>query len=219
MMKKYRLILTITGILAGGLGCLERGGEFNSLPYYSDSTLTPEWLAPSDPAWKNIHQTGAFSLINQDGDTITDQTIDGKIVVVDFFFTFCPGICPKLTNHMRLIQDAFEEEEEVTLLSHTVTPWADSVPVLKMYAESQGVKTGKWHLLTGNKDEIYRLAREEYFADDEFVPNKSGDFLHTENFVLLDKKGRIRGVYNGTLEVEVKQIIDDIEILKNESDY
>ena len=129
----------------------------------------------------------------------------------------CPGICPKLTKNMGLIQEKFKQDKDVMLLSHTVMPWRDSVPVLKAYAIENSIDSAKWNLVTGNKDEIYNLARTGYFADEDFVKTQDKDaFIHTENFVLIDKKGRIRGVYNGTLELETKRLIRHIEMLKKE---
>ena len=119
---------------------------------------------------------------------------------------------------MGLLQTKFMNDKDVMLLSHTVTPEWDSVPILKEYAKNKGVISGKWHLLTGNKDEIYSLAKKQYFAGDTIGYYQTGnEFLHTENFILVDKKRRIRGVYNGTLPLEIERLSDDILELKKEN--
>ena len=138
-------------------------------------------------------------------------------MVADFFFTACPGICPRLTKSMGVIQAAFQDNESVVLLSHSVTPDIDSIPRLKAYAISHHVQSSQWHLLTGDRKEIYAIARHGYFADEETGLKKGPDeFLHTENFILIDPLRRIRGVYNGTNPAEVERLIEDIKILKNE---
>lgn len=132
-----------------------------------------------------------------------------------FCFTICPGICPKMTSNLSLVQHEFEQGASVRLVSYSVMPWVDSVAVLKDYAELRGVNSEQWNLLTGPKEEIYQLARQSFFAEKEIGIDKSSDgFLHTENFILIDGSGRIRGVYNGTLPLEVKRLISDIRTLQ-----
>ncbi len=187
------------------------------LPFINKPDFTPEWINKSDAGYTSIHTIPAFSFTNQNGETITEKTVEGKIYVADFIFTRCGSICPKMTANMGLIQDKFKNDDEVILLSHSVTPEMDSVPVLKRYAENKGVISGKWHLLTGNKDAIYTIAKKQYYAGDTIGYYQTGnEFLHTENFILLDKKRRIRGVYNGTLPVEMDRLIEDIGTLKLE---
>jgi protein SCO1/2 len=148
---------------------------------------------------------------------VTEKTVGGKIYVADFFFTRCGSICPKMTNNMGLLQEAFKNNNDVMFLSHSVTPEMDSVPVLKRYAEKKGVISGKWHLLTGKKEDIYNMARQQYFAGDTVGYYQTGtEFLHTENFILVDKHRRIRGVYNGTLGVEIERLTEDINTLLKE---
>lgn len=185
------------------------------LPYYNGADFTPEWVDKDDPYFQKIHQIAPFNFTNQTGESVTNATFEGHIYVADFFFTTCPGICPKLTTSMLQLQDAFESDKNIKLLSHTVTPWIDSVEKLKQYADNVGVTKGKWHLVTGEQDELYTIARRSYFADMDINKEKSvDDFLHTENFILVDQKGRIRGVYNGTLELDVQRLIEDIKTLK-----
>ena len=148
---------------------------------------------------------------------ISEKTVANKIYVADFFFTRCGSICPKMTADMGILQDKYKDDNGVLLLSHSVTPEMDSVPVLKRYAENKGIISGKWHLLTGDKTAIYAIAKQQYYAGDIIGYYQTGnEFLHTENFILIDKKRRIRGVYNGTLPLEMERLIDDITTLKKE---
>jgi protein SCO1 len=187
------------------------------LPFINKPDFTPEWIKKSDPGYSSIHQIPAFSFTDQNGETITEKTVAGKIYVADFFFTRCGSICPKMTNNIGLLQKYFKDNKDVIFLSHSVTPEMDSVPVLKSYAEEKGVISGKWHLLTGNKDDIYDLAKKQYYAGDTIGYYQTGnEFLHTENFILVDKHRRIRGVYNGTLELEMERLEDDINTLLKE---
>ncbi len=190
----------------------------DTLPYFSEATFTPHWIDPSDKSLESFHKISPFELYNQDGDIITEKTFANKIYVTDFFFTTCPGICPKMTDNMMLLQDEFEDDRDVWLLSHSVTPEMDSVPVLKKYAEDKGIHSTTWHLVTGPQEEIYKLGRKDYFVEEDLGLEKEADeFLHTENFVLIDKKGHIRGIYNGLNKPSVRRLIDDIKTLKKES--
>jgi protein SCO1 len=189
----------------------------DNLPFFNRPDFTPEWIESNSPEYKKIHTIPAFSFINQDGQTITEKTLEGKIYVVDFIFTQCGSICPKMTGNMYKLQQNFKNDPEVLLLSHSVTPKMDSVPRLKKYAQKHGIISGKWHLLTGDETEIYTLAKKQYFAGDSvgYYGNQN-DFLHTENFILIDKQRRIRGVYNGTLALEMERLTEDIITLKGE---
>ena len=188
------------------------------LPFYTAADFTPQWIdRSSSSAYHAIHTIPPFSFTNQEGNTVTEKTFAGKIYVADFFFTSCPGICKRLTTNLALVQTAFKTDDQVLLLSHSVTPDIDSVPRLKQYAEEYGVITNKWYLVTGNRDEIYGIAREAYFADEDMgVKKSSSDFLHTENMLLIDKHRRIRGIYKGTSVKDVNDLIADIKILKLE---
>jgi protein SCO1 len=137
--------------------------------------------------------------------------------VANFFFAKCNNICPKMMSNMKILQDTYLNDDQILFLSHSVTPEDDSVSALKTFAVENGVTNTKWHLLTGDKTEIYRLAKKEYFAGDSVGYYQTGnEFLHTENFILIDKQRRIRGVYNGTLAVEIERIKEDISILRKE---
>jgi protein SCO1/2 len=184
--------------------------EITELPYFNSADFTPEWNTPR-------HKIPEFLFINQNGEAVNNKTFKGKIYIADFFFTSCPGICPKLTKNMQTIQEAYKNNNDIMLLSHTVMPWRDSIPLLKKYAETYHVNPNKWHLVTGDKDALYDIARTGYFADEDFAKTQDeSNFIHTENFILVDKQGYIRGVYNGTLPIDVERLKRHVEILKKE---
>ncbi|NJB82570.1 SCO family protein [Wenyingzhuangia aestuarii] len=214
-LKNKLIILVLVSIVA----CQpkkDNGSRVSKLPYYNDASFTPHWNL-SDKELSEFHKVSAFSLINQEGEKITDKTFENKVYVVDFFFTTCPGICPKMTTNMKLVQQAFAKDSEVLLLSHSVTPSIDSVSVLNHYANVNEVISGKWHLATGDKKQIYNLGRQSYFIEEDLGYEQSlDDFLHTENFVLVDKNKHLRGIYNGLNKTAVKQLIADIKTLKAE---
>ena len=179
------------------------------LPFYSSEDFTAEWMEPSDPRLPKLHRIAPFSLRNQAGELVTNATLQGKIYVANFFFTGCQGICPKMATNL--------SDDEVLLVSHSVMPEKDSQEVLRSYAADNGVVAGKWHLLTGDKESIYSLARRSYFAEKQLGFRKdNGKFLHTENMLLIDRHGRIRGIYNATLPVDADRAIADIHQLKHE---
>ena len=186
------------------------------LPVYSPIDVNPRLVDASLHHVKKNHRIADFELYNQNGDTVTEVTFENKIYVADFFFTRCATICPVMTTNMNALQAAFLEDTDVLLLSHSVTPVMDSIPILRDYANYKGVIDGKWHLVTGAKKQIYTLARKSYFAVLDEGDGGAQDFIHTEQFVLVDKKRRIRGYYDGTDPNEVARIIEDIAILKEE---
>ncbi|MGD1892572.1 MAG: SCO family protein [Cyclobacteriaceae bacterium] len=214
-MIKYWTIVFGVSILGCEAPSKKEDSRVDQLPYYNEATFTPVWFETENEVPDDFHQIPSFSLVNQSGDSISEKDVDGKIFVADFFFTSCPGICPKMTSNMLLVQDAFLDTEKVVLLSHSVTPEYDSIPILKSYAEEKGVVKGKWHLLTGNREEIYDLGRNQYFVEEDLGLEKDPiDFIHTDNFVLLDGSRRIRGIYNGLNKTAINQLITDIKILK-----
>ena len=187
------------------------------LPYYNEASFTPNWMTPGTEEERQFHKIQEFKLWNQLGDVVSQNTFDDKIYITDFFFASCPGICPQMTGNMFKLQEEFKDDDEILFLSHTVTPSQDSVPVLKNYAEKYGVIANKWHLVTGDKQEIYNLGREQYFVENDLGEPKSiEDFLHTENFLLIDKNKHIRGIYNGLNRASMQQLIIDIKALKEE---
>jgi len=184
------------------------------LPIYQPSMVNPELVDSTIQYVKKYHTIGDFALINQNGKTITQEDYEGKIYVADFFFTTCPTICPLMTKNMAEIQDHIIEDDEVLLLSHSVTPEIDSVAQLKKYAEEKGVDDTKWNLVTGDKKQIYELARKSYLAVQTDGNGGPFDMIHTENFILVDKEKRIRGFYDGTKEEEMNKLLEDLAILK-----
>ena len=196
-------------------GCSASTIKTDPLPYYSSSDFTPQWLHEKDA--DTIHSIPEFSFTDQNGSLVSRKSFDNKITVVNFFFTTCPGICKKLTVSLSKVQDAFKNSNDVMLLSHSVTPEKDSVPVLKIYAAENHVISNKWYLVTGQRNEIYRIARKAYFADEDMGwKEDSTTFLHTENILLIDKQHHIRGVYKGTVPNEVNELIADIKKLQQQ---
>lgn len=186
-----------------------------TLKIYQPSDINPLLVDSSDRKTTTDHTIANFTLVNQNGDTVTDKITENKIYVADFFFTTCKSICPKMSNSMAILQKEFLTDSSVILLSHSVTPEIDSVPVLAEYAKRFGVDSKKWQLLTGDKKQIYKLARKSYFVVLDEGDGGVQDFIHTENFVLVDKEKRIRGFYDGTSPTEIDRLIGDIQILKD----
>lgn len=187
-----------------------------TLPIFNPADVNPE-LVDSTMQYKSKYHTIAdFSFVNQNGDTITQKDYDGKIYVADFFFTTCGSICPKMTANLADVQKAVLDNPKVMLLSHTVFPETDSIPVLKAYAVKNGVVDSKWNLVTGDKKEIYTMARKSYLAVKLGRPDQLYDMVHTENFVLVDQKRRVRGFYDGTKKEDIQKLIEDINFLCTE---
>lgn len=184
------------------------------LPVYQPAQFDPSLVDSSMTHVKRYHTVADFSLTNQYGQTITQDTYRDKIYVADFFFTTCPSICPIMTRNMALLQEELINDPDVLLLSHTVTPDIDSVPQLRKYAEEKGVIASKWNLVTGDKKQIYELARKSYLAAKSDGDGGPFDMIHTENFILVDKEKRIRGTYDGTDEEAMYELLKDIRILQ-----
>ncbi|WP_428224333.1 SCO family protein [Flavobacterium sp.] len=192
--------------------------ESERLPYYNTPDFTPLFLTDEEAINKQItHNIADFTFTNQLGKTISQQEIEGKIHIANFIFTTCGSICPYMTKQLFKAGKQFEKDDEVVILSYSVMPWIDTPEVLKKYKETNQITKKNWHFLTGDKSKIYDLARKSYFAEESLGFTKdSTDFLHTEHFLLVDKNKRIRGIYNGTLALEVEQMIQDVEVLKEE---
>ncbi|PVW15046.1 SCO family protein [Marixanthomonas spongiae] len=186
-----------------------------TLPIYQPHDVTAQLVDTTVQHVKKYHKIANFSLTNQNGETITQDDYKDKIYVADFFFTTCQTICPIMTDHMVNIQEKVKNDPEIMLLSHTVTPEIDTVAQLKKYAQEKGVDDTKWNLVTGNKKQIYDLARKSYLAAKD-TPYTEYDLIHTENFVLVDKKKRIRGFYDGTDPKAIEELMTDIKVLKKE---
>ncbi len=188
------------------------------LPVYNPADVNPILV---DDAVRHIskdHRIANFSLLDQNGDTITQENFKDKIYVADFFFTRCQTICPVMTVNMGDLQEYFKNDKDIKFISHSVTPIIDSVSVLRAYADKKGINDKKWHITTGDKMHIYELARKSYFAVLDEGDGGEQDFIHTEQFILVDKNRQIRGFYDGTDKEEMQRIIKDIEILKKEYD-
>ena len=186
------------------------------LPIYQPNMVKFQLVDSTIQHVKRFHKIDNFSLVNQNNEIITNETYDGKIYIADFFFTTCPGICPIMKENMIVLQDEFINDDDILLLSHTVTPEIDSVPVLKKYSQEQGVVDSKWNMVTGNKKQIYDLARKSYLVAEDIESPVKYDMIHTENIVLVDSKRRIRGFYDGTDIDVMEDLINDIKILKKE---
>lgn len=216
--KKYRLFLTVVIVLSAIILFLFYSAlkPKKMLPIYNPSMVNPELVDSTVQYISKYHTVGDFSFINQNGKTITQKEYEGKIYVADFFFTTCGSICPIMTTNLVLVQKAIVNNPKVMLLSHTVFPETDSVPVLKAYALRNGVIDSKWNLVTGDKKEIYSMARKSYLAVKLGKPNELYDMVHTENFVLVDPKRRVRGFYDGTKKEDIERLIEDINFLCSE---
>jgi len=187
------------------------------LPIYQPALVNEELVDTSILHVKKYHKIADFSLINQNGKVITQNDYKDKIYIADFFFTTCQTICPIMTDHMYDIQKEIMNDTEVLLLSHSVTPKIDSVAQLKKYAKQKGVNDAKWNLVTGNKKQIYELARKSYLAVKTSGNGDQYDMIHTENFMLIDKKRQIRGFYDGTKPEAIEQLLKDLKKLKKET--
>lgn len=208
-MKYIVSILCLASLI---VSCKE---NYRKLPYYDTSDFTPRWEMKDE---KTFHAIRKFNLVDQEGITFTEKDLDGKICVADFFFTGCPGICPKMAVSMTDLQKEFLSDADVLLISHSVTPAKDSVPVLKNYAASNGVDYKKWKLLTGKKEEIYDLGRKFYYVEEDLgEKSDTSVFLHTENFVLVDKNRHIRGIYNSLDPNSMAALKNDIKELRREN--
>ncbi len=185
-----------------------------TLPVYQPDMVNSELVDSNIQYIKKYHTIANFKLINQNGDTITQNNYKDKIYIADFFFTTCPSICPVMTGNMVKIQEQIVNDNDVMLLSHSVTPVIDSVAQLKKYALEKGVIDNKWNLVTGNKKHIYELARKSYLAVKEDGNGDAYDMIHTENFILVDKERRIRGFYDGTNTEEMEKLLSDLKLLK-----
>lgn len=186
------------------------------LKVYSPSDVNPKLVDPTVKHVRNNHKIADFALINQNGEIITNKDYEGKIYIADFFFTRCQTICIVMAYNMGELQEYYKNDNDIMFLSHSVTPVMDSVPVLKEYALRKGVIDGKWNVTTGPKKHIYDLARKSYFAVLDEGEGDENDFIHTEQFVLIDKERRIRGFYDGTKKEDMEKVKNDIKLLKAE---
>lgn len=213
--KKLMVVLAILSVfILAAIYTLMKPVE--KLPVYQPAFVNTELVDTTVQYVKKYHSIPDFSLTNQNGKIITQKDYQDKIYIADFFFTTCPSICPKMTANMSDLQHEIVKYGDVMLLSHTVTPEIDSVPVLKAYALKHSVNDKIWNLVTGSKKEIYELARKSYLAAKSDGDGGKYDMIHTENFVLIDKQKRIRGFYDGTNPDEMEKLLHDLKILRNE---
>jgi protein SCO1/2 len=183
----------------------------SKIPFYNEPDFTPNFLSEEAAEKQITHRISSFEFYNQDSTLVKSSSLDGKIYVANFIFTTCNNICPDMVSQMKRIEKAFLGDPQVAFLSFSVTPWIDDVKTLKKYSELNQISSSQWSLLTGDKDAIYTLARQSFFAEESLGFTKdSNEFLHTEHFILVDQKGRIRGIYNGTLPLDADQCIEDI---------
>jgi protein SCO1/2 len=221
--KKYKtfiiLFLGVSILIFIGIYTLLQPQK--TLPIFTPRDVNPQLVDTTIQHVGYNHTIADFKFINQNGKTISQEDYKDKIYVADFFFTTCPTICPIMTDNLVWLQDKIKNMPDVMFLSHSVTPDIDSVSVLKKYAIEKGVLDSKWNLVTGNKKDIYYIARKSYLAVETGNPEELYDMVHTENFVLVDKKGRIRGFYDGTNlnkptedgTKNVTQLLEDIKWL------
>lgn len=211
------LVLFIAGITIAYYMMLPKK---KPLPVINPVDLEEEMVDPEMLRIGNGHRIGNFSFLNQDGETITQEEVKGKVYVAEYFFTTCATICPRMNDQMRRIQFKFADNDDVHLMSFTVDPEVDTVEQMKRYADDHGAKTGQWHFLTGTKEDLYSLARKSFFvlkpAEAQNLGDVGSDFIHTNNFVLVDRQSRIRGYYDGTSKSEVDELMKDIEYLLEE---
>lgn len=183
------------------------------LKIYNPTDVNPELADPSVWNIGRDHRIADFSFVNQNGQIVTQEDYEGKVYVADFFFTTCQTICPVMTRNMEKVQAAIKDNPDAMILSHSVTPDIDSVPVLKAYAKAHHVIDTKWNMVTGDKKKIYEIARKSYLAVKTENEAELYDMVHTENFVLIDQDRRIRGFYDGTKDEDIERLIEDIAFL------
>ncbi len=215
-MNKTGLIISFAVMIIGVFIAYKMLDKPMPLKIYSPKDLNPKLVDEDQRDVYKNHRIRDFKLVNQDGVSVTDSFLKDKIYVADFFFTTCPTICPVMSNELERVQEAFEGDLGIQIVSHTVQPEYDSPEILKEYAALHKANPNQWTFLTGDKSEIYSLARKSYFAVTTEGDGGISDFIHTENFVLVDKKKRIRGFYDGTSADDVNRLIKDIKILKDE---
>jgi len=218
MMKRYRALIILMSIVSIATVSLFYNvlKPEKKLPIYQPNMVSFKLVDSTVQHIKRFHKIKDFKLFNQNGQQITNENYRDKIYVADFFFTTCQAICPIMKENMIILQDQYKNDDQVYLLSHTVTPEIDTKEVLKEYAIEKGIIDSKWNLVTGDKEQIYDLARKSYLVAEDVEGSRFFEMIHTENFVLVDPNRRIRGFYDGTDLESIDQLIGDIKILKKE---
>lgn len=213
----YRIVfLILISILL--VNCNSDKKKTIGLPYYNEPTFTPIFIDNRAEIEQKInHKIADFSLLNQDSVIISQNIFNDKIHIANFIFTSCGSICPIMTSNLKIVNDSLKNNDDIMFLSFSVTPWIDRPNVLRKYKENNEITSENWQFITGSKSKIYNLARQSYFTEEDIGFSKdSTEFLHTEHFILVDKTKRIRGIYNGTLRLEMEQLLSDINTLKRE---
>lgn len=210
------LLITISAFYLVSCGKVNTSAE---LPILGNKKITEKEVNGELVKDTIYHTIRDFAFVDQDSNLVTNETFSDQVYVTDFFFTSCPTICPVMKQQMLRVYEAYENEPEVAILSHTIDPKHDTVAVLKDFAERLGVKTEKWHFVTGNKDSIYDIGETSYLVVANEDENAPGGYIHSGAFLLVDKQRRIRGVYDGTIPEQVDILINDIGrlIKKNEN--
>lgn len=211
-MMKRALVLSLTLLTAACSGIERTPGD--GLPFYDSADFTPRWTTSVE------HRIGAFDLVTQTGEGLTAGDLDGRVHIASFIFTSCGDVCPTIVRQLSKVQTALTARPGAWLVSYSVTPEADTPQALEAFGRHQGIQPAYWKLVTGEAHQIYNLARRSYFADDgrlEAAQQASGQFLHTEKVLLVDRRGRIRGVYNGTLPYEIDKLIADLDVLLSDN--
>lgn len=217
-MTKYKWIIAVFvgAWIVGAMVVYPMIKKQQRLQVFQPADVNPQLVDTDMQRTAKAHRIADFSLTDQAGETVTYKDFENKIYVADFFFTTCPSICPKMTASLSALSDFYKEDDDIMFLSHSVTPVKDSVPVLAAYAEEHNVDHNRWKMVTGDKKQIYELARRSYFAVTTEGDGGVDDFIHTENFILVDKERKIRGFYDGTSAEEMERLKGDIDILRYE---
>jgi protein SCO1/2 len=216
-MNKQAAIIIPAILLVIGVGIAYKMiKERRILPVYAPSQLNPDLVDEELRSKKSKHRIGEFELVDQNGNVFNESNLEDKYYVADFFFTTCPTICIDMSTQLERVQDEFKNDSNFKIVSHTVQPEVDSVSVMKQYADLHNADPNQWFFLTGDKKVIYKLARKTYFAATTEGDGGVNDFIHTENFILIDKEKRIRGFYDGTSKEDVDRLILDVKVLKQE---
>tara|TARA_B100000745_G_scaffold290623_1_gene229687 strand:- start:150 stop:815 length:666 start_codon:yes stop_codon:yes gene_type:complete len=218
MIKKYKVFILSMAVvsIAAILMFYNVLKPEEKLPIYQPNMVSFQLVDSTMQHVKRFHKIKDFSLVNQNGEKVTNENYRDKIYIADFFFTTCQGICPIMKENMIILQDEYKDDDQVYLLSHTVTPEIDTKEVLKKYSLEKGIIDSKWNLVTGDKKQIYNLARKSYLVAEDIEKSKLFEMIHTENFVLVDPERRIRGFYDGTDQESMNALIYDIKVLKKE---
>ncbi len=218
----YRILFLIVFFIVGVTISYQylKPSEKKKLPVINPIDISEEMVDPELLRIGYGHKIGDFSFLDQNGKTITQRDVKGKVFVAEYFFTTCQTICPIMNKQMQRVHEAYRKNNQVNILSFTVNPEIDTVEQMKRYADEHKADAKQWHFLTGEKDKLYELARKSFFvlkpAESQNLGDVGSDFIHTNNFVLVDQEMRIRGYYDGTNPKEVDRLIKDIDLLLNE---